>query len=154
MGRIHVGTSGYVYAHWRGLLYPRELPQTRWLERYAEVFDTVELNNTFYMLPKEASVKRWRDGTPPLFQFAVKGSRFLPHMKRLKDTGQGLDSFCSRVRPLESKLKVVLWQLPPQMKEPDLDRLELFLAALPTDLRHAIEFRSGAWHTEHVCELL
>lgn len=143
-----------MYKHWRGVLYPPKLPVARWLPRYAEVFDSLELNNTFYMLPKEESVKLWRERTPPHFDFVAKGSRFLTHMKRLKDTGPGLESFFSRVRHLESKLRVCLWQLPPQMKKPDLDRLATFLAALPRDVKHAVEFRDAAWHSHAVCDVL
>lgn len=154
MGRIHVGTSGYAYKHWRGVLYPPRLAMARWLERYAEVFDTLELNNTFYMLPKEESVKAWRERTPPRFRFVAKGSRYLTHMKRLRDTGAGLENFFSRVTHLESKLHVCLWQLPPQMASPDVERLARFLAALRRNVKHAVEFRSGAWHSHAVCDVL
>ena len=84
---IHLGTSGYVYDHWRHLFYPKGLPARRWLEHYARVFSTVELNATFYRLPTAAAVDGWREGTPPGFRFAAKGSRYLTHLKRLKDPG-------------------------------------------------------------------
>src|SRR4051812_41910813 len=120
---IHLGTSGYVYDHWKGIFYPQGLAQSRWLEFYAQHFDTVEMNNTFYRLPTPEAVEGWRRATPPSFRFACKGSRFLTHMKRLTDTETGLDNFFSRVEHLGRKLWVVLWQLPPQMSRPDPQRL-------------------------------
>lgn len=152
MKRIRVGTSGYVYTHWRGILYPEGLPQRQWLTRYAGLFDTVELNATFYRLPTAGSVERWRDATPPGFVFAVKGSRYLTHMKRLLDTGRGLRRFYGPVSRFGRKLGPVLWQLPPRMK-PDPERLDRFLAHLPRG-RHAFEFRDPAWYTEEICAVL
>lgn len=153
MGRIFVGTSGYQYGHWRGVLYPEGLPQSRWLARYAELFGTVELNFTFYRLPTPAAADRWRDETPDGFLFAVKGSRYLTHVKRLLDAGQGLRRFFRVVRRLGPKLGPILWQLPPQMR-PDLGRLEAFLARLPSDVRHALEFRGEGWYSKEACALL
>lgn len=152
--RIRVGTSGYVYRHWKGVLYPTGLPTPRWLARYAEAFSTVELNATFYRLPPAGAAARWRDETPAGFEFAAKGSRFLTHMKRLTDTGLGVRRFFARLRGLGVKLTVVLWQLPPQMKRVDLDRLDAFLAALPKRVRHVFEFRDEAWYLAEVCDVL
>jgi len=154
VGRIHLGTSGYVYNHWRGIFYPEGMPPRRWLARYASVFSTVELNNTFYRLPTPASVDGWREGTPHGFRFAAKGSRFLTHMKKLTDTDVGLRRFFDPIERLGDKLDVVLWQLPRQMDKPDLDKLERFLAALPRHVRHCFEFRSLAWYTRDVCRVL
>ncbi len=151
---IHVGTSGYGYAHWRRIFYPEGLAAKHWLAFYASVFRTVELNATFYRLPTEQAVRNWRDEAPPGFVFAAKGSRYLTHMKRLKDPQQGLERYLDRIDHLRPKLGPLLWQLPPQMNKPDLDRLEGFLEALPKDLRHAFEFRSEAWYTRAVCDLL
>ncbi len=150
---IHVGTSGYAYPHWSEVLY-RGVPTSRRLERYAREFSTVEMNATFYRLPTPAAATRWRDATPDRFVFAVKGSRFLTHMKRLTDTGRGLDRFFSRVDHLGPKLEVVLWQLPPQMAHVDPGRLERFLLALPGGVRHAVEFRHEAWYRDEVARLL
>jgi uncharacterized protein YecE (DUF72 family) len=147
-----VGTSGFVYAHWRGVLYPAGLAQRLWLERYAQVFDTVELNATFYRLPSPEAVDRWREGSPPGFTFAVKGSRYLTHMKRLLDAGPGLRRFWRPVSHLAEKLGPVLWQLPPQLA-PDPARLDRFLSRLPPAL-HAVEFRDPAWYTEETCAVL
>lgn len=152
MGRILVGTSGFQYRHWRGVLYPEGLPQARWLARYAEVFATVELNATFYRLPTPAAVAHWREGTPGGFLFAVKGSRYLTHLKRLLDAGEGVRRFYEPVSRLGRKLGPVLWQLPPNMK-PDPARLDAFLARLPRG-RHAVEFRDPAWYSEEICAVL
>jgi uncharacterized protein YecE (DUF72 family) len=152
MSRIRVGTSGYVYPHWRGLLYPEGLPQRDWLPAYARHFDTVELNATFYRLPTPEAVTRWRELVPPGFLFAVKGSRYLTHMKRLLDTGEGLRRFQHPVSRLREKLGPTLWQLPPRMK-PDLERLDRFLARLPPG-RHAVEFREAAWYSAETCAVL
>lgn len=152
--RVHIGTSGFMYRDWRGVLYPPKLPARAWLPRYAELFDTVELNATFYRLPNIEAVQGWRQQTPSDFVFVAKGSRFLTHMKRLTDVTRGLDRFFERIVHLREKLAVVLWQLPPQMAEPDLPRLDNFLAHLPRGVRHAVEFRSPAWYSRAVCDLL
>lgn len=153
-GRIQLGTSGFVYRDWRGILYRAGLPARRWLERYGGVFSTVELNATFYRLPDAQAVERWRAAVPPDFRFSAKGSRFLTHMKRLTDAGPGLARFYERVLRLREKLDVVLWQLPPGMKTAELERLDAFLKAQPPGLRQAVEFRHEAWYTEDVCRVL
>lgn len=154
MGRIHVGTSGYVYKHWRGTFYPPRLPASRWLPYYAQVFSTVELNAPFYRLPTPEAVDRWREQVPEGFLFACKGSRFLTHLKRLTAVGTGLERFFTPLRRLGPKLGPVLWQLPPQMKHPEPQRLEHFLSHLPHDVRHAFEFRDPAWYHPEVLEVL
>jgi uncharacterized protein YecE (DUF72 family) len=152
---IQVGTSGYVYNHWKRLFYPRGLPASRWLDYYARVFTTCEINATFYRLPSPEAVDGWRRGTPAGFRFAAKGSRYLTHMKRLLEPEPGLERYFERISRLGPKLSVVLWQLPPQMVRPDAPRLRNFLRALPRKkLRHAFEFRSGDWHTSEICDLL
>jgi uncharacterized protein YecE (DUF72 family) len=153
---IHLGTSGYVYRHWRRIFYPKGLPPDRWLQHYARVFSTVELNATFYRLPTPKAVDGWRDGSQRGFRFAAKGSRYLTHMKRLKDPGPGIDRYFERIERLGQKLSVVLWQLPPQMAKADAGRLEQFLEKLPrrAGLRYAVEFRSDAWYTGEICDLL
>jgi uncharacterized protein YecE (DUF72 family) len=153
MGRIRVGTSGYVYAHWKHLLY-EGIPAVQWLERYAQVFDTVELNATFYRLPSARMVDGWRSRSPRGFLFACKGSRYLTHMKRLTDPGAGLDRYFELVLRLREKLGPILWQLPPQMTRPDAARLDEFLSRVPQHLRHAVEFRSAGWYTDEICEVL
>ena len=152
---IHLGTSGYVYRDWRSVFYPEGLPARRWLDHYSSVFSTVELNATFYRLPTANAVDGWREGTPPGFHFAAKGSRYLTHMKRLKDPGPGIDRYFELISRLGRKLSVVLWQLPPQMNRADPERLAGFLEKLPRrGLRHAVEFRSSSWYTKEICGVL
>jgi uncharacterized protein YecE (DUF72 family) len=153
VGRILVGTSGWQYDHWRGVLYPEGLARRLWLPRYAERFPTVELNATFYGLPTPEASRRWREGTPPGFAFAAKGSRYITHLKRLRDPARALHRFFRALRPLGPRLEVVLWQLPPRFR-PDLGRLEAFLRRLPGGVRHAFEFRDPAWYDEAVCRVL
>lgn len=153
-GALFVGTSGYLYPHWRGILYPPGLAVSKWLPRYAEVFATVELNTTFYRLPSVEAVDRWRQTTPPGFLFACKGSRFLTHLKRLREVDTGVTRYFEPVRRLRRKLGPVLWQLPPQMNKADPQRLDAFLGALPRKLRQVVEFRSDAWYVDEICDVL
>ncbi len=153
MGRVFVGTSGYVYAHWKGIFYPSDLPPRLWLQRYSSEFSTVELNNTFYRLPKPEAVERWREETPPGFVFAAKGSRYLTHMKRLLDPGTGVARYFEPVRRLGSKLSVVLWQLPPRWSV-NAERLDMFLAALPPGPRYAVVFRDESWYAKQIADVL
>jgi uncharacterized protein YecE (DUF72 family) len=141
-----------MYRHWRGVLYPEGLSQRAWLARYATLFDTVELNATFYRLPTPEAAERWRDGVPPRFTFAVKGSRYLTHMKRLLDADEGLRRFYEPIAHLGAKLGPALWQLPPHLK-PDPARLDRFLGRLPRG-RHAFEFRDPDWYAEETCAVL
>lgn len=150
---IRIGTSGWHYKHWRGPFYPERFSASRMLDFYTERFDTVELNNTFYRLPPERAVCAWRDSTPDSFLFAVKGSRFLTHMKKLKDPEMGLERFFERVDLLPPKLGPILFQLPP-FWELDRDRLDVFLRALPAGCRYAFEFRNPTWHVTPVYDLL
>jgi len=153
VGRVLVGTSGFVYPHWRGVLYPPDLPQRLWLARYAGEFRTLEVNATFYRLPRPEAVDRWRLETPPGFVFTAKGSRFITHMKRLLGEGTQLARYFEPVGRLRDKLAVVLWQLPPRWRA-NPDRLEAFLVSLPRTVRHAFEFRDESWYDEAVCDLL
>jgi uncharacterized protein YecE (DUF72 family) len=148
-----VGCSGWQYKHWRGDFYPADLPQKRWFERYAAVFDTVEVNNSFYRLPEASTFADWAARAPDRFVFAVKASRFLTHMKKLTDPEDPLERFFSRARALEHHLGPVLYQLPPGWKL-DRGRLEHFLQVLPRDVRHVVEFREPTWHTDDVYRLL
>jgi len=152
-GKIHIGTSGWHYAHWRGPFYPDKLPASKMLEFFTKHFDTVELNNTFYRLPAPGGVESWRDSTPKEFLFSAKGSRFLTHMKKLKDSGPGIDKFFERVSPLGRKLGPIVFQLPP-FWEVNEERLDLFLRALPRRRRYVFELRNPTWHTEPVYRIL
>lgn len=153
VAEIWIGTSGWHYRHWVGNFYPARLPASRMLAYYIEEFDTVELNNTFYKLPTETSLSAWRNSTPPHFHFAVKGSRFLTHMKKLKNAEEGLTRFLDAVEVLGPKLGPVLFQLPPNW-EVDADRLAAFLAIFPRDRRCVFEFRNPTWETEPIYGLL
>jgi len=152
-GRAYIGTSGWNYNHWVDVLYPKGLPQSQWLARYGEEFDTVEINNSFYRLPEKKTFEQWARSSPPGFTFAVKASRFLTHMKKLKDPEDPLERILSHAAGLGAKLGPILYQLPPWWKV-NLERLRDFLALLPRDTRHAFEFRDPTWQAEPVFDLL
>jgi uncharacterized protein YecE (DUF72 family) len=149
-----IGCSGWNYPHWREVVYPKGLPARRWLEHYATLFDTVEVNTTFYRLAKPSAVARWVQETPAEFVFAAKASRYMTHMKRLTDLEPSLAKYYDAIEPLASspKLGPVLWQFPPNFHR-DEDRLASALAILPEG-RHAFEFRHRSWFTADVFELL
>ncbi len=149
----YTGTSGWHYDHWRHRFYPGELVKAKWLEFYVTHFTTVELNNSFYQLPSEATFTAWRDSSPADFTFAVKVSRFITHIKRLKDTKESVARFISRAKILRGKLGPLLYQLPPNMLRND-ERLEWFLSILPRGMKHVFEFRHQSWLEEKVFEIL
>ncbi len=154
----YVGTSGYSYGHWIGVLYPPELSQAKWLEYYCQFFGTVELNVTFYRLPTASTFKGWRKRSPENFVFALKGSRFITHIKKLGDCEEPLELFFQRVKELGDKARVILWQLPPRFKV-DLDKLQRFCHLLATNPRaskyhHAFEFREKSWFCREVYDIL
>jgi uncharacterized protein YecE (DUF72 family) len=149
---VRVGCSGWQYRHWRGAFYPLGLRQASWFEHYASVFDTVELDGTFYRLPTEATVDGWRARAPAHFLFAMKASRFLTHVKRLRSPEEPLALFWSRVHPLGRKLGPVLYQLPPTLRRDDA-RLAAFLGALPSE-GQAIEFRHPSWYVDETFRAL
>jgi uncharacterized protein YecE (DUF72 family) len=155
MKPVHIGCSGWNYKHWRERFYPKGLPASRWLEHYAGVFDTVEVNATFYRLPSRDAVANWVERTPEGFIFAVKASRYLTHIKRLSTIAEGFGRFAERIEPLteSSKLGPLLWQLPENFHRDD-DRLAGALEALPAASRHAFEFRHPSWFDPEVMELL
>ena len=154
MRPVHVGCSGWVYPHWRERFYPKGIPQRAWLSFYAEHFDTVEINNTFYRLPKPAAVEGWADHSSPEFTFAIKVSRYMTHIKRLTMVETGLKRFYEPLEPLtrSGKLGPLLWQFPENFHR-DEERLAGALAALPPG-RHAFEFRHQSWFTDDVYALL
>ena len=149
---VRVGCSGWQYRHWRGNFYPADLPVKSWFEHYAAVFDTVEINNSFYRLPEADTFASWAARAPGGFLFAVKASRFLTHMKKLKDPEEPVERLFSRMRTLGKNLGPVLYQLPPGWKA-DRQRLEQFLQVLPR-ARHVIEFRDPSWYVDEVYEVL
>jgi uncharacterized protein YecE (DUF72 family) len=151
---VHVGCSGWSYQDWRGRLYPEGLPTSRWLERYAEEFSTVEVNSTFYRLASPKGVERWLEQTPPGFLFALKISRYITHIKRLKEIEQALERFRERLQPIigDPREGPYLWQLPANFKRDD-EVLAGALDVLPPG-RHCFEFRHPSWFAEDVYELL
>jgi uncharacterized protein YecE (DUF72 family) len=151
---VHIGCSGWNYRDWRGAIYPEGLPARRWLERYAELFDTVEVNNTFYRLPSQSAVEGWVEQTPPGFVIAVKASRYLTHVKRLREMTRAATRYFKAIKPLADspKLGPVLWQLPANFKRDD-ERLGEALQEL-REGRHCFEFRHPSWFVPEVYELL
>jgi uncharacterized protein YecE (DUF72 family) len=164
---LRIGCSGWQYKHWRGGFYPADLPTSRWFDHYARTFDTVEVNNSFYRLPSPETFARWRAAAPPGFLYAVKASRFLTHMKKLKDPATPLDLFFEGARHLGETLGPVLYQLPPRWPL-NPDRLRQFLEALDAiqgpaagvqgaarlPVRHVMEFRDPTWYDERALALL
>lgn len=157
MGReakvVRIGTSGWNYSHWRTRFYPTELPAHRWFEHYRRVFDTVEINNTFYRLPEARTFDGWREQAPRGFVYAVKANRFLTHIKRLKGVAASLRRFLGRARRLNDHLGPILYQLPPRWKK-NVDRLRDFCRLLPPDLNHVFEFRDADWLHIETYEIL
>ena len=152
-GTIHVGTSGWQYAHWVGPFYPADARPEELLGHYTGRLDAVEVNNSFQRLPAEKTLARWRDAAPREFTFAVKGSGFITHRKKLTDPETTLPPFFSRITTLGKRMGPVLFQLPPRWRV-NPERLEAFLAALPGRLRYAFEFRDESWFSDRVYDLL
>jgi uncharacterized protein YecE (DUF72 family) len=151
--KIHVGTSGFSYQHWKEIFYPSGVPQRQWLEFYAQNFDCVEINSSFYRLPRESVVESWQRRTPKTFTFVMKGSRAVTHISRLKDCRESVELFYESIRPLKRKIGAVLWQLPPGLKQ-DRALLESFLNLLPARPNPVLEFRNPSWFTEDVYALM
>ncbi len=153
-GRVRIGTSGWVYPHWRERFYPKGLPQTRWLEHYAERFETVELNNPFYRQPERATFERWRQAVPDDFVYAVKLNRFLTHMKRLNVEHATVARSYDTMAGLGPKAAVVLVQLPAPFRF-DAERVTRFFATVaPWERRHALEPRDPSWLSDEAIALL
>ena len=147
--KIHAGASGFSYKPWKGPFYPADLPDGEMLGYYAGRLPAVEINNTFYHMPKAATLEGWAEKTPPGFRFALKAARQITHFKRLKDPAEPVAYFLANAATLGPKLGPILFQLPPNMKK-DLERLEAFLAVLPDDQRATFEFRHPSWFEEDV----
>ena len=153
MNKIWVGTSGWSYPYWKGNFYPAGFPQKEQFNYYLRFFRTVEINNSFYKLPSAETFSTWAAAVPDGFLYAVKASRYITHMKKLKDPVQSLEKFMHAVNFLEDRLGPILFQLPPFWKL-NLDRLREFLEVLPKGYRYAFEFRNESWYDERVYELL
>src|SRR5262249_39518638 len=150
---IRIGCSGWQYTHWRGDFYPAELAPGAWLDYYVRWFNTVEINNTFYRLPLASTFASWARRAPRGFVYAVKASRYLTHMKKLKDPRDPVRLFFTRAKRLGRAFGPVLYQLPPRWPV-NVDRLETFLRGLPQARRHAIQFREPTWYCDEVFVLL
>ena len=150
---IHIGTSGWQYDHWQGPFYPEELAKNQFLPYYANHFQTVEINNSFYQLPSPETLTRWRQDTPPKFCFAVKASRYITHMKKLKEPAEPVSNFLKRVELLADKLGPILFQLPPNWNF-NRERLAAFLKKLPDGFQYAFELRDPSWLTAAAYDLL
>jgi len=144
---IHIGTSGWHYDHWRNVFYPQGLSKGSFLQYYAGRLSTAEINNSFYRLPSTRALINWRDTVPDGFVFAVKASRYITHMKKLKDPEKPIATFINTVKVMGDKLGPILFQLPPRWRF-NQERLEGFLASLPTDYRYAFEFRDTSWFND------
>ncbi len=146
---IRIGCSGWVYPHWRERFYPSTIRQKDWFRHYAQTFDTVEINNSFYHLPAESAVASWARQAPPGFLYAVKVNRFITHMKKLKDPEGPLRNFITRMQALGDHLGPLLYQLPPHWPC-NRERFRTFLNALPSDLTHVFEFRHPSWLNDQI----
>jgi len=160
-GKIFIGTSGFAYPHWRGIFYPENLPGKDWFLYYVKHFDTVELNVSFYRLPRKEAFASWRKKAGNNFVFAIKGWRMISHIKKLKNCQEEIKKFFEAANGLKSKMlnlksknySIILWQLPPSLKL-DSFRLANFLAMLPGNWRYAFEFRHPSWGSEKTWEIL
>jgi uncharacterized protein YecE (DUF72 family) len=153
MGRLKIGTSGWHYEHWRGPFYPEHMDAGQMLSHYCRSFTTVEINNSFYRLPSENTLSDWRRTVPRTFCFSVKASRYITHMKKLKDFHQPLQTFLDRVALLGDRLGPVLFQLPPRWKF-NPERLQKFVAGLPDGFRFVFEFRDPSWYHRRAFDIL
>jgi uncharacterized protein YecE (DUF72 family) len=157
MGRkgceIRIGTSGWHYDHWKGTFYPDNLPKKKWLEYYAGHFNTVEINNTFYHLPRRTTVQKWREQAPKGFLYVVKANRYITHVKKLRDAAEPLERFFEVVGLFGPTLGPILYQLPPSLHK-DLGRLGEFIKLLPTGKTAVFEFRHRSWYDQEIFDLL
>ncbi|SHH21792.1 DUF72 domain-containing protein [Thermosipho atlanticus] len=150
---FYIGTSGWSYDHWQKIFYPEGLERSKWLNFYSVQFNTVEINSTFYRLPFESIVKSWYKKTPENFVFSLKGPRIITHKQRLKDVNEYFRKFIDRIKLLNEKLKVILWQLPPSLKE-DKVLLSEFIDILPKNIKHTLELRHPSWFNDNIFSLL
>lgn len=151
--KIHIGTSGWSYAHWKDNFYPKKLPTKQWLKYYGEHFSTVEVNSSFYHMPLESTIQNWSEQVPKDFLFSLKASRYLTHLKRLQDCKENVEFFLNRVIGLKKKLGPILFQLPPSFKA-DRIRLLEFITYLTKKHRYVFEFRHPSWFTDDIYDIL
>jgi uncharacterized protein YecE (DUF72 family) len=151
--QIHIGTSGWSYDHWKGPFYPHDLPGSQMLTFYAQHFRSVEINSSFYRLPEKKTLQHWYRNTPDDFQFAAKASRYITHMKKLRDPRKTVPVFLKRIALLDDKLGPILFQLPPRWQFNE-SRLHDFIVSLSTDFSYAFEFRDQSWLNQQTLDLL
>lgn len=152
-GKIYIGTSGWNYKHWKKNFYPEDIKQKDWLKFYSEKFDTVEINNSFYRLPEKKTFKNWKDTVSKNFVFSVKASRYITHMKKLKDPKESVSNFIDNSKSLKEKLGPILFQLPPNWKF-NKKRFQNFLKKLSKKYNYTMEFRNSTWWNDDVFKLL
>lgn len=153
MREPRIGTSGWSYPHWEGVFYPPHLPQKKWLSYYSQFFDTVEINSSFYHLPRLTTFSKWKETTPAGFVFSVKASRYITHIKKMKEVEEPLSRFYEVVRELGNKLGPLLFQFPPQLKF-NREVFSSFVELLSSDFLYAFEFRNESFFAEEVYEIL
>jgi uncharacterized protein YecE (DUF72 family) len=158
MKRVYIGTSGFSNSSWKGSFYPNDLPAAKQLEYYAQRFNSVEINNSFYHLPRKTTYESWFKRTPDDFRFVIKGSRYITQFLSLLNTEEAVNKFFEPAAALKKKLEMVLWQLPPQLKA-NAERLESFIQVLrrhkvAKNKRHAFEFRHASWFDENIYSTL
>jgi len=151
--KIFIGCSGWNYRDWKGKFYPEDIPQKKWLEHYTTIFNTVEVNSTFYRMPRESTVAGWKDKAPPEFNFTLKGSRYVTQMKKLHDVEESVRNFEDVAAVLKTKLSCILWQLPPSLHRDD-ERLANFCKILNGSNKNVIEFRHESWFNKEVYQIL
>ena len=151
--KVHIGCSGYNYKDWRGKFYPEKMPQRKWLAHYSSLFDTVEINNTFYRFPREKALGIWRETVPLDFQFTLKGHRYITHRKKLKEIAENVKQFEVLAKMLKNNLGCVLWQLPPNLKRND-EKLIQFCKDMDPSLKNVLEFRHDTWYDQEVYDIL
>ncbi len=151
--KVFIGCSGWNYKEWRGKFYPEKLAQKNWLEYYTKQFNTVEVNNTFYRLPKDSTLEKWKKTAPKDFNFTLKGSRYVTQMKKLNDPEESLAKFEAAAAVMKTKLSCILWQLPPSLHRDD-EKLINFCKALKSKNHNVIEFRHISWFTKEVYDIL
>jgi uncharacterized protein YecE (DUF72 family) len=153
IGKVYIGTSGWQYKHWKGTFYPVSTKQNDWFNYYQQIFNTVEINNSFYRLPSLEVFKKWKTESDHDFLFSVKANRFISHMKKLKDPEEPLHRLLTSVRGLGRKLGPILFQLPPGWGLNE-ERFNIFLQHLPRKKRFAFEFRHPSWYSDSVVKAM
>ena len=151
--KIHIGTSGFSYSHWKENFYPKGLAANKWLNFYSQFFSTVELNTTFYHLPSSKTVKNWHEQVPEGFLFSIKASGYITHQKRLHECKGSVELFYKIIKDLKNKIGPILFQLPPSFKI-NKDRLLEFLEHLSSDYNYVFEFRHPSWYIDEIYEIL